>query len=75
MSQACLRCEQETEGLPSSPYPGELGDQIQKACCGKCWEEWKKFSVMVINDYKLRPYLPRDRAVVEQNMKKFFKLS
>ncbi|MBI3540934.1 MAG: oxidative damage protection protein [Deltaproteobacteria bacterium] len=71
----CLRCAQETEGLPNSPYPGELGSQIQKNVCEKCWEEWKKFSVMVINDYKLRPYLPRDRAVVEQNMRQFFKLS
>jgi FeS assembly SUF system protein len=70
----CLRCGQEGEGFASPPYPGPLGEKIVQGTCPKCWEEWKKFSVMVINDFKLRPFLPEDRAVLEKHMKQYLNL-
>lgn len=70
----CMRCGQEGEGFASSPYPGSLGEKILKGTCQKCWEEWKKFSVMVINDFKLRPFLPEDRSVLEKHMKQYLNL-
>lgn len=70
----CFKCGQEAEGFSEPPYPGELGRLALERTCRACFEAWKKFSVMVINDYKLRPFLPKDREVVEKNMKQFLNL-
>jgi FeS assembly SUF system protein len=71
----CLRCGQDAPGIPEErPYPGDLGKMIAEHVCLGCWEAWKKFSVNVINDYKLRPFLPQDRAVVERHMKQYLNL-
>lgn len=70
----CMRCGQEGEGFSQSPYPGPLGERILKSTCLKCWAEWQKFSVMVINDFKLRPFLPEDRTVLEKHMKQYLNL-
>lgn len=67
----CLKCGEENEGLETAPYPGLLGQMALEHTCQKCWEAWNKFSVRVINDYKLRPFLPKDRGVLEQNMRQF----
>ncbi len=71
----CLRCGQEAPAITETPpYPGEIGKTIAQHICQACWEGWKKFSVNVINDYKLRPFLPQDRAIVEKHMKQFLNL-
>ncbi len=70
----CTRCGEESEPIAASPYPGELGELLQRSVCSPCLEEWKKFSVMVINDFKLRPFLPQDRAVLEQHLREFLNL-
>lgn len=71
----CLRCGQDAPGIPEpKPYPGDLGKNIVEHVCNACWEAWKKFSVNVINDYRLRPFLPQDRAVVEKHMKQYLNL-
>ncbi len=71
----CLRCGQLAPGIPEEkPYPGEIGKAIAEHVCLACWDAWKKFSVNVINDYKLRPFLPQDRAVVEKHMKQYLNL-
>lgn len=71
----CLRCGQQALGLAGDPpYPGEIGKTIAGHICQSCWEGWKKFSVNVINDYKLKPFLPQDRAVVEKHMKQYLNL-
>lgn len=68
----CLRCGQEAPAIPEAkPYPGSLGEMIAKHTCLPCWEAWRKFSVNVINDFKLKPFLPQDRAVVEKHMKQY----
>lgn len=71
----CRRCGKEGEAVTHAPYPSALGEMIVKSSCVQCLEEWKKFSVMVINDFKLRPFLPEHRAVLEQHMREFFKLA
>src|SRR6185436_19151653 len=71
----CLRCGQNAPGIAEEkPYPGEMGRMIAEHVGQACWEAWKKFSVNVINDYKLRPFLPQDRAVVERHMKQYLNL-
>lgn len=72
----CLRCGQKAPQVnEEKPYPGVLGEQVRRHICQPCWEAWRKFSVNVINDYKLKPFLPQDRAVVEQHMKQFLNLA
>lgn len=70
----CLKCGQEAERLTHSPYPGPLGMLIIESTCQQCLDEWKKFSVMVINEYKLRPFLPDHRVILEKNLKQFLNL-
>ena len=71
----CLRCGQNGPAISEEkPYPGELGQRVAQHICQTCWEGWRKFSVNVINDYKLRPFLPQDRAVVEKHMKHYLNL-
>ncbi len=71
----CIRCGQK-EGavIPEIPYPGEFGKTIAEKICAPCWDAWKKFSVNVINEFRLKPFLPRDRAIVEQHMRQFLSL-
>ena len=75
MSQIqCVKCLETDTGFDKAPYPGALGEQVKKSVCQKCWQAWGKFSVNVINDYKLKPFLPEHRTVVETNMKRYLNL-
>ncbi|QQR81536.1 MAG: Fe(2+)-trafficking protein [Deltaproteobacteria bacterium] len=74
MNIKCLRCGEESPALEKQPYPGILGETVSKNTCQTCWALWQKFSVNVIKDYKLRPFLPKDRGILEQNMKKYLNL-
>lgn len=71
----CKRCG--TEGRPPEfiPYSGELWEKIVKNVCAECWEEWKKASVMVINEYRLTPFLPEHRKILQEQMFEFLKLN
>lgn len=71
---SCMRCGREEEGFTEAPYPGPLGKLLLNGTCQKCWGEWQKQSVLVINEYKLRPFMPQDRATLEDQMKKFLNL-
>jgi len=55
--------------------PGKFHEYILKNICSSCWDEWKKMSVKVINEYKLTPFLPQHREVLEGEMKQFFGLT
>ncbi len=70
----CLRCDQDTTGFETAPYPGDLGKLIQKHTCLTCMELWKKSSVNIINEHKLRPFMPQDRSFLEQQMRQFLNL-
>ncbi|OGQ05965.1 MAG: hypothetical protein A2W61_04395 [Deltaproteobacteria bacterium RIFCSPLOWO2_01_44_7] len=70
----CLRCGAEATPPDFVPYSGPLKEAIVKQVCGQCWEEWKKMSVMVVNEYKLTPFLPQHREILEQQMKEFLNL-
>ena len=70
----CLKCGEEKPALAKAPYPKALEEMVLKNICELCWAAWQKFSVNVINDYKLRPFMPQDRATLESHMKKFLNL-
>ena len=70
----CLKCGLESEGFNEPPYPGPIGALVVTGTCKKCYGEWQKFSVLVINEHKLRHFMPQDRKVLEDEMKKFLNL-
>lgn len=70
----CIRCG--ADALPPDfiPYEGALKAAILAQTCAQCWEEWKKMSVMVVNENRLTPFLPQHREILEQQMKEFLGL-
>ncbi|MBI4125818.1 MAG: Fe(2+)-trafficking protein [Deltaproteobacteria bacterium] len=69
----CARCGNEGPPPDFIPYEGALKAAIVSQICSECWEAWKKMSVMVINEFRLTPFLPEHRQVLEQHMKDFLK--
>lgn len=71
----CVRCG--NKGAPPDfvPYEGSLKETIVSQICAECWEAWKKMSVMVVNEFRLTPFLPEHRQVLERHMKEFLKLN
>lgn len=66
MVRVCTKCKKEIpdniELVPSAAnYP----------CCNECWEEWKKYSVMVINEMRLDMSMPDHRKVLKKYEKVF----
>jgi len=74
MTIQCVRCKATSSPPEFVPYSGPLKEAIEKQVCNQCWEEWKKMSVMVVNEYKLTPFLPQHREILEQHMKEFLGL-
>lgn len=70
----CIRCGAESPPPDFVPYEGALKEAIVTQTCAPCWEEWKKRSVMVVNEYRLTPFLPQHREILEQQMKEFLGL-
>lgn len=70
----CIRCGQEGSPPDFVPYSGPLKEAIVSQVCANCWEAWKKMSVMVINEFKLTPFLPQHREILEQHLKEFLNL-
>lgn len=70
----CVRCGNESAAPEFVPYSGALKEAILAQICGGCWEAWKKMSVMVVNEFRLTPFLPEHREILETHMKEFLKL-
>ena len=69
----CKRCGSGGEAAGLVP-PGKYHQYILDNICKNCWEEWKKMSVKVINEYRLTPFLPQHKEVLEAQMKQFLKI-
>ena len=68
----CIKLEREADGLEALPYPGELGQKIFDNVSQEAWQMWLGHQTMLINEYRLTPIEPKDRAFLEQEMEKFF---
>ena len=68
----CILLGGERPGLPRQPYPGELGKRILEQVSQEAWQQWLGHQTMLINEYRLVPIEPKDRAFLEQEMEKFF---
>ncbi|MGB1881090.1 MAG: oxidative damage protection protein, partial [Gammaproteobacteria bacterium] len=68
----CIKLEREAEGLERPTYPGELGQRIFENVSREAWQGWLGHQTMLINEYRLTPIEPRDRAFLEKEMEKYF---
>jgi len=68
----CVLLKEEKPGLDRPPYPGELGQRIYEGVSKEAWQQWLGHQTMLINEYRLVPIEPKDRAFLEKEMDKFF---
>ena len=68
----CIKLDREEEALTAQPYPGELGKRILESVSKPGWQLWVKHQTMLINEYRLTPIDPKNRAFLVTEMEKFF---
>ncbi len=68
----CIKLGRDAEGLQMPPYPGELGQRIFEQVSKEAWQMWLAHQTMLINENRLTPIDPKDRAFLEGEMDKFF---
>ncbi|MGQ9496257.1 MAG: Fe(2+)-trafficking protein [Thermoanaerobaculaceae bacterium] len=51
-----------------------MGETIKKAVCSSCWQEWLRYQVMIINEYRLSLQDPQTRTLLIQHLRDFLKL-
>lgn len=67
----CKKLNQEAEGLPQPPMPGELGLEIYNHISQTAWELWLHHQTMLINEYRLSMIDPKARSFLLQELKNF----
>jgi len=68
----CVKLGIEAEGLENSVYPGELGQRIFDNVSKEAWKLWLGHQTILMNENRLSPMKPEDRAFLVQEMEKFF---
>lgn len=68
----CVKLGKEAEGLDNPTYPGELGQRIFDNVSKEAWQQWMGHQTILMNENRLSPIKPEDRAFLEQEMEKFF---
>jgi Fe-S cluster biosynthesis and repair protein YggX len=68
----CVLLGGERPGLDRAPHPGELGQRIFDNVSKEAWQQWLGHQTMLINEYRLTPFQPKDRAYLEKEMENFF---
>ena len=68
----CAKIGQELPGLPSPPYPGDLGQRIFENISQDGWDMWLQYSVVLINHYGLSLGDPQSREFLMQQIEEFF---
>ena len=66
MSRTCTKCknaipDREELDMVASKYP----------VCNKCWNEWKEYRVMVMNEMRLDMSMPDHRKLLKKHEKIF----
>jgi len=66
MSRTCTKCKNPiSEGEQLEP-------QAEKyPCCSKCWNEWKEYRIMVMNEMRLDMSMADHRKVLKKHEKIF----
>jgi Fe-S cluster biosynthesis and repair protein YggX len=70
----CTRCGATAEQMAKAPIRGRIGQEIHANVCEKCWDDWMRGEVMLINEYRLNLADPEHRKVLYEHMRQFFNL-
>ena len=70
----CTRCNEETEGMEKSPYPGPLSDAVLENVRERCWKGWIEASLIMLNEYRLNLLDPKHAEMYDKQMLAFFNL-
>lgn len=68
MTQTCSKCSTTFDETKVDPVAAKY------SACSKCWDEWVKYSVMVINEMRLDLSLPEHRKVLKKYERAYFGL-
>jgi Fe-S cluster biosynthesis and repair protein YggX len=68
----CVRYKKEMEGLDEPPFDSEFGQKIYKNVSKAAWDEWLNRQKMLLNEYRLQPWLPQAQQFLVEQMEEFF---
>jgi NAD-dependent SIR2 family protein deacetylase len=68
MTQTCSKCGNAFDESKVDPAAAKYSS------CANCWDEWVKYSVMVINEMRLDLSLPEHRRVLKRYERAYFGL-
>lgn len=54
-----------------APWPGELGEEIQKNISKDAWGMWQQHQVLLINEYQITTSDENAVAFLEKNLRSF----
>lgn len=67
----CVIDDIDTEGLDFPPWPSEDGLRVYREVGKPAWQRWLAHQTMLINEYRISPMNPEQRAFLEREMVKF----
>ncbi|MDQ3068983.1 MAG: oxidative damage protection protein [Acidobacteriota bacterium] len=68
----CVKLKKDLPGLPTPPWPGELGQRIFQHVSAEAWAQWEERMKMILNEYKLLPFQKEAQALVAKHMEDYF---
>ena len=68
----CVRNKKEMEGLDEPPFDSEFGQKIYNNVSKAAWDEWINRQKMLLNEYRLQPWLPQAQQFLVEQMEAFF---
>lgn len=68
MTQTCSKCSASFDESKVDPASAKYSS------CTNCWDEWVKYSVMVINEMRLDLSMPEHRKALKKYERVFFGL-
>ncbi len=69
----CVRNKKEMEGARrAAPSTRSLARSIYKNVSKAAWAEWLNHQKMLLNEYRLQPWLPQAQQFLVEQMEQFF---
>lgn len=68
----CVKLNQESDGMSTPPFPGELGEKIFNQVSKQAWKMWLSHQTMLINEYRLSLIDPKAREFLRNEMQNYF---
>jgi Fe-S cluster biosynthesis and repair protein YggX len=67
-----VKLHRDLPGLPTPPWPGELGRRIHDQVSAEAWAMWEEQMKMILNEYRLLPFQKEAQQLVAKHMEEYF---